>query len=82
MRSQARHSDSGKTEPAALTLAVEGMSCEHCKLAITDEVTRVPGVETVEVDLDAKLVHVRGTAVDQGAVVGAVDDAGYEAVVA
>jgi copper chaperone len=64
----------------SLTLAVEGMSCGHCKVAIADEVSRVHGVESVEVDLDAKLVHVRGTDVDESSVVGAIDEAGYEAV--
>jgi copper chaperone len=72
------------TEPTAtaLTLAVEGMSCGHCKVAITGEVSRVSGVDSVEVDLDTKLVHVRGTAVDATAVVSAIDEAGYDAVAA
>jgi copper chaperone len=70
------------TEPTVLTLAVEGMSCEHCRLAITDEVSGVSGVDSVEVDLDRKLVHVGGTDVDESAVIGAVDEAGYDAVAA
>jgi copper chaperone len=68
--------------PNVLTLVVEGMSCDHCKAAITDQVTRVSGVESAEVDLDRKLVHVRGTDVDEAAVVGAIDEAGYQAVAA
>jgi copper chaperone len=68
------------SQTAPLTLAVEGMSCGHCKLAITDHVERVAGVESVEVDLDAKRVEVRGTDVDEAAVVSAIDEAGYEAV--
>ena len=51
------------------TLVVKGMSCEHCKVAITGEASQVSGVESVEVDLDTKLVHVRGTDVDETAVV-------------
>ena len=70
------------TEPTALTLAVEGMSCDHCRLAITDEVSRVSGVESVEVDLDAKRVRVGGTDLDESAVIDAVDEAGYDAVAA
>jgi copper chaperone len=70
------------TETNVLTLVVEGMSCEHCRVAITDEVSRVSGVESVEVDLDAKLVRVGGTDVDESAVIDAVDEAGYDAVVA
>jgi copper chaperone len=71
-----------QTQPNVLTLTVSGMSCDHCKLAITDEVTRVSGVESVDVDLDAKLVHVRGTDLDDAAVVSAIDEAGYDAVAA
>jgi copper chaperone CopZ len=67
---------------AALTLAVEGMSCDHCKVAITGEVGRVAGVESVDVDLHARLVRVRGTDLDAGAVVDAIDEAGYDAVAA
>ena len=80
MQSQFRQSEDIKTEPTPLALAVEGMSCGHCKVAITGEVSRVHGVESVEVDLDAKLVHVFGTDVDDAAVVSAIDEAGYEAV--
>jgi copper chaperone len=68
------------TEPAALTLVVDGMSCGHCKVAVTDEVSAVAGVDAVEVDLDTKLVRVHGTDVDPAAVVSAIDDAGYDAV--
>ena len=70
------------TETNVLTLLVEGMSCEHCRVAITDEVSGVSGVDSVDVDLDAKLVRVGGTDVDESAVIDAVDEAGYDAVAA
>ena len=66
---QSSQNESTKVEPTALTLAIEGMRCGHCKLAIVGEVSRVAGVDSVEVDLDTKLVHVRGTDVDDAAVV-------------
>ena len=58
---------------------VPGMSCDHCRAAITAEVTAVDGVETIDVDLDAKLVCVTGQNLDDATLVGAVDEAGYEA---
>ena len=64
------------------TYAVAGMTCEHCKLAVTEEVTQVAGVAGVDVDLATKLVRVHGTDVDRAAVVAAIDDAGYDAVTA
>ena len=43
-----------------LTYRVDGMSCEHCKVAVTGEVGGVAGVSTVDVDLGTKLVRVSG----------------------
>ena len=60
------------------TYRVPGVSCEHCRTAITEEVTRVRGVDAVEVDLEAKLVTVSGAAVDDDAVRAAIDEAGYD----
>jgi copper chaperone CopZ len=60
------------------TFNVPGVSCEHCRTAITAEVTRVPGVSSVEVDLDRKQVLVGGADVDDAAVRAAIDDAGYD----
>jgi copper chaperone len=61
------------------TYRVPGMSCAHCKSAVEEELTGVAGVEQVEVDLDSKLVTVRGDALDDGALRAAIDEAGYEA---
>ncbi len=65
-----------------LTYRVDGMSCEHCRTAVTAEVTQVDGVDAVDVDLDAKLVRVHGAGVEQAAVVAAIDEAGYDAELA
>lgn len=62
-----------------LTYLVAGMTCEHCRAAVTEELERVAGVVAVDVDLDSKLVRVRGTGVDEAAVVAAIDEAGYDA---
>jgi copper chaperone CopZ len=58
------------------------MTCPHCKAAVTDEVSKVAGVHTVDVDLDHKLVRLYGTDVDEAAVLSAIDEAGYDAVAA
>jgi copper chaperone CopZ len=57
--------------------SVPGISCGHCKAAIETEVSKVTGVERVEVDVEAKTVRVEGAASDD-AVRGAVDEAGYD----
>jgi copper ion binding protein len=62
------------------TYTVEGMTCEHCVKAVTDEVSRVAGVSAVKVDLQAHQVTVTGEGVDDTAVAAAVDEAGYTLV--
>ena len=61
-----------------LTLNVPGMTCGHCEAAITRELATLPEVEQVEVDLASKLVTVRGRELDRDAVVGAIDEAGFD----
>lgn len=58
------------------TYLVEGMSCEHCRSAVIDEVSGLSGVETVEVDLASGRIELRGE-VDDEALEAAVEKAGY-----
>jgi copper chaperone CopZ len=58
------------------------MTCGHCKVAVTQEVGQVSGVQSVDVDLDSKLVRIHGADLDDAAVRAAIDEAGYEAVAA
>ena len=65
------------TEP--LVYSVPGMHCAHCERAVKDELGAVGGVESVDVDLETKLVTVRGRDLDDAALRAAIDEAGYEA---
>ena len=62
------------------TYAVDGMTCEHCVQAVTAELSNVPGVTDVAVDLPGGTVTVTGQAVTDDAVRAAVDEAGYTVV--
>ncbi len=64
--------------PVELSYSVPGVSCEHCRTAITTEVAAVAGVGAVAVDLEAKRVTVTGEQVDDAAVRAAIDEAGYD----
>ena len=55
------------------------MTCGHCKTAVAGELSVVPGVESVAVDLETKLVKVSGTSLEDAALRAAIDEAGYEA---
>ena len=62
-----------------VTFNVSGLSCEHCRYAVSSEVGEVAGVISVDVDLETKLVTVRGTALDDAALRAAIEEAGYQA---
>src|SRR3954471_14628332 len=57
-----------------------GTTCDHCRAAVTEEVTAVPGVASVDVDLAAGTVRVHGAGFDDAAVLAAIEEGGYEAV--
>lgn len=60
---------------------VTGMTCGHCEAAVRAEVGQIPGVDGVDVDArTGRLVVASSVPIDADAVVGAVDEAGYEAV--
>lgn len=58
---------------------VKGMTCEHCVNSVISELSAVPGVSDVQVDLTTGQVTVTGDGpIDVAAVRAAVDKAGYE----
>ena len=65
-----------------LTLTVPGMHCGHCEASVKEEVSVVPGVESVVVDLDTKLVTVSGQELDETALRAAIEEAGYDVTAA
>lgn len=62
-----------------MTYTVPGMTCDHCRRAVSAEVGSVGGVAGVEVDLDTKLVTVTGEGLDDRQLRAAIEEAGYEA---
>ncbi|UAL29195.1 heavy-metal-associated domain-containing protein [Nocardioides rotundus] len=63
------------------TYIVNGMTCQSCAASVSEELSEVPGVEGVEVDVETGEVVVRSEApLDRAAVKSAVDEAGYQLV--
>ncbi|MDO0917212.1 cation transporter [Streptomyces sp. DT2A-34] len=61
------------------TYAVSGMSCAHCKAALTKVIGELDGVTDVGVDLASGQVTVTSAAEPDDALIAeVVDDAGYE----
>ncbi len=65
-------------------LLVEGMTCDHCVRAVTEELRALDGVDGVDIDLVAggtSRVRMRTSApVTNDAVRAAIDEAGYRLV--
>ncbi len=62
-----------------LTYTVPAIHCAHCAASIREEVVEVAGVESVEVDLDSKVVGIHGSELSDEALRAAIQEAGYEA---
>jgi copper chaperone CopZ len=61
------------------TYTVTGMTCSHCVQAVTGELSSLPGVEDVRIDLASGAVTVTSRApLADNDVRAAVDEAGYE----
>ncbi len=60
------------------TYVVQGMTCGHCELSVTEAVQELAGVEHARADLHAGTVVVRGQGFSDERVRSAVAEAGYE----
>jgi copper chaperone len=70
-----------KGEKAMTTIKINGMSCNHCVMAVTKALNEIDGIKDVEVDLATgeATFEERGP-VDMNAVREAIKKAGYELV--
>ena len=63
------------------TINVSGMTCGHCVSAVTMELSLLPTVTEVEVDLESGQVTITSdAALEQAQLATAIDEAGYELV--
>lgn len=62
------------------TMLVEGMSCNHCVMAVTNALKELEGVRHVQVDLESKKVEVSGENLIDESLKEAVEEAGYDVV--
>ncbi len=58
---------------------IKGMSCPHCKASVEKNLSRLPGVETVEVDLSSGTATVTGDH-DHEAAYRTIEEIGFEPV--
>lgn len=61
------------------TYTVTGMTCGHCALSVTEEVTAIDGVTDVRVDVPTGRVTVTSeTQLSANTIRAAVEEAGYQ----
>lgn len=58
------------------TIIVKGMTCGHCKAMVEKNLAKLPGVESVTVDLASGEVKIQGNP-DAAAVQEVIDDLGF-----
>lgn len=63
---------------------VTGMTCSHCVASVSEEISSIEGVATVQVDLqvggESRVTVSSATPIDPAAVRAAVEEAGYTLV--
>ncbi len=65
----------------AETVKVKGMSCNHCVMSVTKALTKLDGIQNVQVDLqkgEVRFDNRKAVALDK--IEKAITDAGYEVV--
>ena len=58
---------------------INGMKCDGCVEVIENAIKKLPGIETVEVDLESSMAVVKGVA-NAESISDAIDNAGYNAI--
>lgn len=69
----------GADDMERLDLSVQGMNCTHCSGSVERALAEQPGVAAVEVDLAGGRAVVRGSGLDVGVLIAAVDALGFRA---
>lgn len=65
--------------PFRTCVTVTGMTCQHCVMSVTEEVSEIEGVSAVDVQLDSGLLTVLADRdVERDEIAAAVSEAGFE----
>ena len=63
---------------AEKTVKVSGMTCNHCKTNVQNNLSSIEGIENIDIDLDSGKVKMTGDDIDLSAVKSKVESIGYE----
>lgn len=60
------------------TVKVSGMTCNHCKANVQNNLSSIQGIENIEVDLESGKVRMTGETIDLAEVKNKVESIGYQ----
>ena len=63
-----------------IEITIEGMTCGHCAMSVTNEIATLEGVSSVNVDHQAGKATVEAENISDEQLAAAVEEAGYQAV--
>lgn len=67
------------TEKHSIIIPIGGMSCQHCVASVEKQLSGMPGVENVEVNLAKGEAAVSGTGLNIPAMRAAIEELGFDA---
>ncbi len=62
-----------------IEISIEGMTCGHCAMSVTNELATLEGVSNVQVDHASGKATVESNGVSEEQLSAAVEEAGYQA---
>jgi copper chaperone len=58
-------------------IKIEGMNCGHCVMAVKQELSKLPGIETIDVEIGSATVDVGDDSVSKEQLYAAIEEAGF-----
>ncbi len=58
-------------------IKIEGMSCGHCVMAVKRELSKLPGIEKLDVQIGTATLDAEEGAVTREQLAAAIEEAGY-----
>lgn len=73
-----RKSNSKNRAMNQVTVKIEGMTCNHCKLSVENKISAIKGIKDVQVDLSSSLAKISGNQLDLEKIKQEVESIGYK----
>jgi uncharacterized protein len=73
-----RVSDPAREDMNQVTVKIEGMTCNHCKMNVENKISAIKGIKDVQVDLASSLAKISGDRLDLDKIKKDVESIGYK----